>query len=92
MSARILVVDDERLIRWGLCQALKDAGYVTEQAGTAGEAIEAVGREMPDLLLLDYKLPDRSGIEVLRAVRKLSPRTPVVMITAHASVGAPSRP
>jgi len=87
MNAKILVVDDERLIRWGLCQALKDAGYPTEQAATAAEAIEAVGREMPDLVLLDYKLPDRSGIEVLRAVRKLSTRTPVVMITAHASVG-----
>jgi DNA-binding NtrC family response regulator len=42
---------------------------------------------MPDLVLLDYKLPDRLGIEVLRAVHKASPRTPVVMITAHASVG-----
>jgi DNA-binding NtrC family response regulator len=87
MTSRVLVVDDERLIRWGLCQALKDAGYAAEQAGTANEAIEAVGRDMPDLLLLDYKLPDRCGIEVLRAVRKTSPRTPVVMITAHASVG-----
>jgi two-component system response regulator AtoC len=87
MNARVLVVDDERLIRWGLCQALRDAGYIAEQAATAGEAIESVEREMPDLLLLDYKLPDRSGIEVLRVVRKSSPRTPVVMITAHASVG-----
>jgi two-component system response regulator AtoC len=87
MTGKVLVVDDERLIRWGLCQALKDAGYLSEQAATAGEAIEAIGREMPDLLLLDYKLPDRSGIEVLRAVRQASPRTPVVMITAHASVG-----
>jgi DNA-binding NtrC family response regulator len=87
MSARVLVVDDERLIRWGLCRALKDAGYVAEQAGTTNEAIETVERDMPDLLLLDYKLPDGSGIDVLRAVRRSSPRTPVVMITAHASVG-----
>src|SRR5678815_4290542 len=87
MSARVLVVDDERLIRWGLCRALKDAGYVAEQAGTTNEAIETVERDMPDLLLLDYKLPDGSGIDVLRAVRRASPRTPVVMITAHASVG-----
>jgi DNA-binding NtrC family response regulator len=87
MSARVLVVDDEKLIRWGLCQSLKDAGYGTEQAGTVSEALDAVGREMPDLLLLDYKLPDGSGIDVLRSVRKSSPRTPVVMITAHASVG-----
>ena len=87
MTANVLVVDDERLIRSGLCRALMDAGHAPGQAATAGEAIEAIGREMPDLVLLDFKLPDRSGIEVLRAVRRASPRTPVVMITAHASVG-----
>jgi len=87
MTANVLVVDDERLIRSGLCRALMDAGHVPGQAATASEAIEAIGREMPDLVLLDFKLPDRSGIEVLRAIRKASPRTPVVMITAHASVG-----
>jgi len=87
MAARILVVDDERLIRRGLSQALKDLGYATDEAGTAGEAVAALGRDMPDLVLLDYKLPDRSGIEVLREVQRTSPRTPVVMITAHASVG-----
>ena len=49
MSARILVVDDERLIRWGLCQALKEAGYAPEQAGSAGEALEAIDLRKPDL-------------------------------------------
>jgi DNA-binding NtrC family response regulator len=87
MGARILVVDDEKLIRWGLAQGLEQAGYNVDQAATAGEALESIGRDMPDLALLDYKLPDRSGIDVLRAIRKLSPRTPVVMITAHASIG-----
>jgi len=87
VSARVLVVDDEKLIRWGLCQALKDAGYAPEQAETVRGALEAIGRDMPDLLLLDYQMPDGLGIEVLRAVHKASPRTPVVMITAHASVG-----
>ena len=87
MAARILIVDDEKLIRWGLAQGLEQAGYTVEQATTAGQALEAVVRDMPDLVLLDYKLPDRPGTDVLRAVRKLSPRTPCVMITAHASIG-----
>ncbi|HVS09533.1 MAG TPA: sigma-54 dependent transcriptional regulator, partial [Planctomycetota bacterium] len=87
MAARILVVDDERLIRRGLSQALRDSGYATEEAGTAGEALASIARDMPDLVLLDYKLPDRSGIEVLRELQRTSPRTPVVMITAHASIG-----
>src|SRR5262245_40164963 len=87
MSARVLVVDDERLIRSGLSRALQDAGYEPEQAGSVAEALDAVGREMPDLVLLDYKLPDGLGLEVLRQVHKGSPRTPVVLITAHASIG-----
>jgi DNA-binding NtrC family response regulator len=87
MGARILIVDDEKLIRWGLAQGLEQAGYNADQATTAAEALEAIARDMPDLVLLDYKLPDRPGTDVLRAVRKLSPRTPVVMITAHASIG-----
>jgi len=84
--ARILVVDDERLIRWGLRQGLQELGYQVDEAADGAEAVQAVQREVPDLVLLDYRLPDESGIDVLRRIRKLAPRIPVVMITAHASV------
>lgn len=87
MASRILVVDDEKMIRWSLGQALESAGYVVDQAADGAEALEALGREIPDLVLLDFKLPDRSGIEILRSIKKSTPRLPVVMITAHASVG-----
>ena len=85
-AARILVVDDERMIRWGLARALEEAGYQVDQAGGAKEALEIALREPTDAVLLDLKLPDGSGIEVLRALRKHSPLLPVVMITAHASI------
>jgi DNA-binding NtrC family response regulator len=87
MESRILVVDDEQLVRWSLTQALEAAGYHVEQACDAKEALEAARRETPDLVLLDYRLPDQTGLEVLRKLRKATPRLPVVMITAHASVG-----
>src|SRR6185503_1878869 len=87
MGTRILVVDDDRLIRAGLAQCLQQAGYDVEQAASGSTALAEATRDMPDLVLLDYKLPDGSGIDVLRAIRKLSPRTPVVMITGHASIG-----
>lgn len=87
MGSRILVVDDEKMIRWSLGQALESAGYTVDQAADGAEAIETLGREVPDLVLLDFKLPDRSGIEVLKSAKKIAPRIPVVMITAHASVG-----
>ncbi len=85
-DARILVVDDEKLIRWSITQALEDVGYVVEQAETAAQALAAIEREVPDLLLLDYKLPDRSGTEIMPELRKLAPRLPVIMVTAHASI------
>ena len=87
MGSRILVVDDEKMVRWGLRKALEEAGYEVDEATTAAEALEAAAGEVPDMVLLDYKLPDRSGIEVLRSLRKSAPRLPVVMITAHASIG-----
>ncbi|MCC6409388.1 MAG: sigma-54-dependent Fis family transcriptional regulator [Planctomycetes bacterium] len=87
VTARILVVDDERMVRWGLRQALEKAGYLVEEASTGAEALEVFGRETPDMVLLDYKLPDRTGLEVMRTMRKSAPRVPVLMITAHASIG-----
>jgi two-component system response regulator AtoC len=85
-TARILVVDDDHLLRWSLCHGLQDGGHATDQAGTVAEALALIGRDMPDLVLLDHMLPDGSGVEVLRRIRALSPNTPVLMITAHASI------
>jgi DNA-binding NtrC family response regulator len=87
MGSRILVVDDEKLVRWTLRQALEEAGYQVDEAGDTREAIAAIARELPDLVLLDYRLPDQSGLAVLRELRGLGSNVPVVMITAHASVG-----
>ena len=86
MDARVLVVDDEKLIRWSMTQALEGAGYVVEQAENATQALAAVEREAPDLVLLDFKLPDRSGTEIMPDLLRLSPSLPVIMITAHASI------
>ncbi|HET6203021.1 MAG TPA: sigma-54 dependent transcriptional regulator [Planctomycetota bacterium] len=86
MAVRILVVDDEKMIRWSLRTRLEQAGYAVEEADTGGAAVEAATRETPDLALLDIRLPDRSGEEVLKSLRALDPDLPVVMMTAHASV------
>jgi DNA-binding NtrC family response regulator len=78
----ILVVDDERLIRWTLTEALKGWGYAPAEAADAAAALALFDSERPALTLLDINLPDRSGLEVLREIRARDPGAVVIMITA----------
>jgi DNA-binding NtrC family response regulator len=79
-AQRVLVVDDERLVRWSLSQRLSARGWNVTEAGTAAEALAAPA---PDAAILDYKLPDGDGIELLRRLRHVDPDLPVIMLTAH---------
>ena len=83
--ATILIVDDEALIRWSLRERLAAEGYDVLEAGTTAEALD---RTMPDvdLVLLDFKLPDGDGIDVLRRIKDVSPDTQVIMMTAFSTV------
>lgn len=83
---RILVVDDEKMIRWTVARSLGDAGYTIEEASSGSQALAAVERETPDLVLLDYKLPDKTGVEVLREIRRNAPEVPVILITAFGTL------
>ncbi|MFN0205306.1 MAG: sigma-54-dependent transcriptional regulator [Planctomycetota bacterium] len=83
---RVLIVDDEKMIRWTIARALGEAGYAIEEASTGADAIAAFDRETPDLVLLDYKLPDKTGVEVLREIRRSAPEVPVILITAFGTV------
>lgn len=85
-NATVLVVDDEPLIRWSLVNRLKEEGYRTVEAGTAGEAV-ALHRDGADLMLLDFALPDANGLEVLKQVKETDPDTLVIMLTANTEVG-----
>ncbi len=86
MSARrVLIVDDEPLIRWSLRERLIADGLQVVEASTAAEALE-LAAEGVDLALLDYTLPDGDGISVLRRLREVDPDTPVMMITARTSI------
>ncbi|MCK9172916.1 sigma-54-dependent transcriptional regulator [Desulfuromonas thiophila] len=82
-SARILVVDDEHLIRWSLEQSLKKQGYRVRTAASGEEALDAVRRESPDLVLLDIQLPGIDGLETLERLREGDGDISVIMITAQ---------
>ena len=80
---KILVVDDEHLIRWSLEQNLKKQGYDVVTAGNGEDALRIAREEQPDLVLLDIQLPGISGIEVLEKLKELDEEILVIMVTAH---------
>jgi two-component system response regulator PilR (NtrC family) len=87
MSAvTILVIDDESASRDSLYDVLVDAGYQVTAASSGEEGLEAIKTTDFDLVITDLRMPGIDGIAVLREVRRLSPQTLVMLITAHASV------
>ena len=86
MSEKILIADDEPSNRKILQQELVHKGFVVDTACGGMEALAKIESAPPDLVLLDYMMPDLSGLEVLKALRKRGNDTPVIMITAYGSV------
>ncbi|HLE41838.1 MAG TPA: sigma-54 dependent transcriptional regulator [Nitrospirota bacterium] len=82
---RILVVDDERSMRDFLLIMLKKEGYEVVTAENGGDALKTVQGEIFDLVISDVKMPGLDGIDVLKAVKEVSPETVVIMITAFAT-------
>jgi DNA-binding NarL/FixJ family response regulator len=82
---RLLVVDDHEVVRQGLVALLdrRESFQVVAQAGTVAEAIAAADRFRPDLIIMDVRLPDGSGIEACRDIRAEHPEIRVVMLTSY---------
>jgi len=83
---RILVVDDELIVRDSLKEWLEDEGFQVEMAESGPETLEKLTKENFNLMLLDIKMPGMDGVEVLKRSRELHPELPVVMMTAYATV------
>jgi two-component system, NtrC family, response regulator AtoC len=86
IKQKILVVDDEKMIRWSLGEALRGWGYEPIEVATAAAALEAFDTEQPIASLLDINLPDGSGLEILRQIRQRQSDAVVIMITANVLV------
>jgi DNA-binding NarL/FixJ family response regulator len=82
---RLVVVDDHEVVRQGLVALLdRRAGFeVVAQAGSVAEAIGAAAKFEPDVVIMDVRLPDGSGIEACREIRAARPQTRVVMLTSY---------
>ena len=82
-KTKIMVVDDEHLIRWSLEQNLKKQGYEVCTAGTGEDALRLAREEQPELVLLDYHLPGINGLEVLQRLKEIDEDILVIMVTAQ---------
>lgn len=81
----LLIVDDESHVRYSLEKYLRSETLNVICAASGKEAIETTRKQRPDVVVLDVRLPDMSGLEVFDRIRRIDPRLPVVIITAHAT-------
>ena len=86
MGKRILIVDDEKAIRWSLGEALTAAGYACEDAQNGQGGIKKFEDDPADCVVLDLKLPDIDGLAVLKRIKEIDPDVPVVMMTAYGEI------
>src|SRR5262245_13407843 len=86
-ALRVLVVDDEMLIRWSIGETLTRAGHRVVEAVDGAAAIRALNDASApiDAVLLDYRLPDSSDLTLLATIRRLAPHSPVVLMTAYST-------
>ena len=81
---RVLVVDDEPLIRWSLSEALAESGHSVTEAEDGESAVRALNEDGPfDVVVLDYRLPDSNDLNLLTTIRDQAPASAVIMMTAY---------
>jgi DNA-binding NtrC family response regulator len=85
-NSRLLLVDDEPSVRLPVERFFASRGFEVETAGGMAEALESFRSQVPDVVLLDYALPDGDGLELLRRLKALDPSVPAILLTAHGSI------
>ena len=86
MTPRILVIDDEERMCWALERALSHEGYQVVTATRGLQGVDLALETEPSVIILDLKMPDIDGIDVLKRLKEINPSIPVIMITAHGTI------
>ncbi|MCK4723531.1 MAG: response regulator, partial [Dehalococcoidia bacterium] len=81
----ILIVDDDPRVRKTLSDTLRTKGYLSTTAATGKTALDRVHKEMPAVALIDLKLEDMSGLELMKEIKECSPKTECIVLTGYAS-------
>ncbi|HCV15536.1 MAG TPA: hypothetical protein DF637_04305, partial [Rikenellaceae bacterium] len=82
---KLLVIDDEQSVRYSFKKLLNTKEYSISEASNAEEAVIAFRKDPPHLVILDIEMPGKDGIQVLKELKQISPKTPVIIITAYGS-------
>jgi two-component system response regulator RegA len=82
----VLVVDDESIFRERLCRAFKGRGWDTHEAGDATQTLDLAGRISPDLVLLDLRMPDVNGLDLIERIKALDSTITVIILTGYGSI------
>ncbi|HEV3143232.1 MAG TPA: sigma-54 dependent transcriptional regulator [Gemmataceae bacterium] len=91
MSQHILIIDDEEAVCWSLRRALERGGFRVSVASSAEEGLELAGRDKPDAVILDVRLPGMDGLSALGQLRELTHDAPIIVITAHGNLATAVR-
>lgn len=86
LQKKSLIVDDESLVRLALKRLFEKEGFLVSTAVSGGSALKTMERERPEVVVLDVRLPDASGIDLLKVIKKIYPQTVVIMITGHGDI------
>ena len=82
----IVVVDDDQVFRNRLCRAFRDRGCEAHEADTKAECLQLATTVSPDLVLLDLKMPNLSGLDLIQDIKKVDPTITVIMLTGYGSI------
>ena len=83
---RVLLVDDEPAVRFGVGDFLRGRGFAVEEAETCRQAEEAFRKSPPAVAIVDYSMPDGNALELLPRLKEADPSVPILILTAHGSV------
>ncbi|WP_027365875.1 sigma-54-dependent transcriptional regulator [Desulfotruncus alcoholivorax] len=86
MASKILIIDDEEHMCWALERAMRQEGYQTLVATRGLTGLDLIRDEQPSLVILDLRMPELDGMEVLKKAKKINPKLPVIMLTAHGTI------
>jgi DNA-binding response OmpR family regulator len=86
--SRVLVIDDDKMIRLALCRALSKAGHETRDAGDGKRGVALAQEWAPDLVVTDISMPEQEGMQTISELRELAPRLPIIVMSGERGVGA----